>query len=416
MNPLEAALNAVQTEQVEQLLAELVAIESHADADGQEMKLAGFIAEWLTARGIEASIKEALPGRPNVAAKLHGVREGATLLLNGHLDTVPPYGMSNPFTLVKQEDKLYGRGSVDMKGALAAMLIAMDAIRRSGGLPGGTLCFAGTAGEETYSPGAWKLAQSGWLADYAIVGEPTELQVGVAHKGVAWYRAEFAGVTAHGSVPDRGVNAIYRAARWVAYLEDRYIPALARQSHPLLGPPTINVGTIAGGTRPVIVPGRCEVGFERRLVPGETAETVLVELRRTLDELRILHPDFEGEIVIDDNFGGVPHGPLETPADGELALTLSEAVRAERPGGKKTEKRDAEPVGLQFWTDGALLQRCCGQTVVCGPGSIARAHSDGEYVEADQLLAAARIYIRAAMALCDGPRPGNAAGMKEVAP
>lgn len=392
-----APLGLVSAEETEELLARLVAIESHEDAPGQEAETAAFIADRLKEEGIGSDILTTPEGRLNVVARLPGSGGGPSLLLNGHMDTVPPYGMTEPFTASKRDGRIYGRGAVDMKGTLAAMMTALIAFRRSGLPLAGDLLFAATAGEESYSPGASHLASGGFLADYAIVGEPTRLKTGVAHKGVAWYEAEFPGLSAHGSVPEQGINAIYRASRWISYLQDHYLPELARRSHPLLGSPTLNVGMIEGGTRPVIVPSACRVAFERRLIPGETAESALAELELTLAGTAKLYPGFEGSVTLTDNFHGVPHGPLQASPGSELVRGLLAAYREEFP---EEPEEACVPVGLQFWTDGALLQACCPETVVCGPGRIEEAHSDTEYIEAEQLEKACRIYIRTAYALC----------------
>ncbi|WP_055107567.1 M20 family metallopeptidase [Paenibacillus ihumii] len=395
---IDSVLTAASPGETEQLLMDLIAIESHSDIQDQEEQIACFIRDWLSERGIECMLTEVLPGRPNVIARLTGDGTGPSLVLNGHLDTVPPYGMHSPFKALNKEGKWYGRGSVDMKGALAAMLSALAAIKRSGICLRGDVYFAGTIGEESYSPGAYQLSRSGFTADYAIVGEPTGLRTGIAHKGVAWYEAEFAGRSVHGSVPEQGINAIYRASRWIEHIQDRYLPSLKERSHPLLGSPSLNIGTIEGGTRTVTVPNRCRIGFERRLIPGETAESALMEFQATLVAVKEEHPDFQGEIRIADNFHGVPHGPLQTPPDSPLAAALSSAYEDEFK--EEGVSRSDALIGLQFWTDAALLQECCRHTVVCGPGNIEQAHSDDEYIEERQLHAATRIYIRTAAALC----------------
>lgn len=408
------AISTIDQKETEELLSQLISIESHHE----EQAVASFIVEWLNDQGIEAWLEEVLPNRPNVIAKISGKREGPSLVLNGHLDTVPPYEMKSPFAAVVRDGRLYGRGSVDMKGALAAMLMTLVALKRSDRLTAGSVYFAGTVGEETYSPGAWYLANNSFTADYAIVGEPTGLKTGVAHKGVAWYEAEFPGVTAHGSVPEQGVNAIYRASRWITYLQDNYLPQLKTKSDPLLGSPSLNIGMIEGGTRPVIVPGMCKVKFERRLIPGESGQSALAELQETLQQVKAIYPDFDGSVKEMDNFHGVPHGPLQTPVNGKLPSCLTEAFRYALPEHAETEAEAEEgrqdraalpeqaedgrqgPIGLQFWTDGALLQSFCKETVVCGPGHIAQAHSDEEYIELEQLHAAVYMYTRAALVLC----------------
>lgn len=280
-----------------------------------------------------------------------------------------------------------------MKGALAAMMAVMVAFHQTGTRLSGDLIFAATVGEETYSPGAYKLINQGQIADYAIVGEPTGMRVGIAHKGVAWYEAVFEGISVHGSVPDQGINAIYRASQWIEHIQRHYIPLLRKRTDPLLGSPTLNIGMIEGGTRPVIVPNLCTVRFERRLIPGESAESALKELQQTLVDVQHMHPDFRGSINIMDNFHGVPHGPLYTPLTSPVVNALTEAYEARF-------HHQAEPVGLQFWTDGALLNLSGTSSVVCGPGNIEQAHSDNEYIEQEQLYHAFQIYTRAAYSLC----------------
>lgn len=386
-------LEAVPREETEELLLRLIRIESHAECPGQEREAAEALAEYLEAAGIACERDEAAPGRCNVVARIPGCGGGSSLLLNGHLDTVPKYGMDSAFDPWIRDGRIYGRGSVDMKGALAVMAGVLVAMRRTNVRLGGDLVLAATVGEESYSPGAYRLARRGRLADYAIVGEPTGMRIGIAHKGVAWYEATFQGVSVHGSVPDRGVNAVYHASRWIEYLQSRYIPELGSRVHPLLGSPTINVGMIEGGSRPVIVPGRCVVRLERRLLPGETTDSALAELRETLQAAGEGVPGWNASVDRMDNFFGVPHEALQTRADSAVAEALAAALR-------NAGRSDSGPVGLQFWTDGALIGASGAETVVCGPGHIEQAHSDDEYVEREQLRLAFRVYAEAALALC----------------
>lgn len=393
---MNSIFEAVALEEVEQLLSQLISIESHSDVPDQEKRMAEFILDWCKEQGIDSWLDEPIPGRPNVIARLAGTQGGKKVVLNGHLDTVPPYSMNDPFKAVKIGNRIYGRGSVDMKGALAAMLMTLAAIRRSRVPLAGDVYFIGTIGEESYSPGAFHLTQGEFRADYTIIGEPTGMKIGIAHKGVAWMEAEFEGRSVHGSVPEQGINAVYRANRWISYIQDHYLPMLKSKSHPLLGSPSLNIGVIQGGTRPVIVPNHCIVQFERRLIPGETAESALAELELTLEAVGRDHPDFEGKIRIMDNFHGVPHGAMQTPPESLLVEALKEAYTAEFAAeGHLT----TEPVGLQFWTDGALLQEISSETVVCGPGNIEQAHSDEEYIEVRQLHGAYRMYLQTALAL-----------------
>ncbi|WP_168735902.1 M20 family metallopeptidase [Cohnella fermenti] len=386
-------LAAVPPEETNSLLMRLIREESHADSPGQERSTAQTMADELKKAGIPCEWDEVLPNRFNLIARLPGCGNGPSLMLNGHLDTVPAYGMDMAFAPFIREGRMYGRGSVDMKGALAAMVSVLIAFSRTGIGLSGELMLAATVGEETYSPGAYKLASAKRPADYAIVGEPTELRIGIAHKGVAWYEAVFEGKSVHGSVPQSGVNAVYHAARWIERLRGEHLPELSRRRHPLLGSPTLNIGVIEGGTRPVIVPGLCKVLFERRLIPGESADTALEELRDTLAKAGQGEEGWRARVTTMDNFHGVPHGPLDTPASSRIVLALREA--AEQLG-----ITSVEPAGLPFWTDGALIGAAGTETVVCGPGRIEEAHSDLEYVELEQLRQAFLLYSAAACRIC----------------
>lgn len=383
----------VRQEELEELLFQLIRIESHQDAPGYERNLVAFIKGFLEKEKIEVELQPVLEERANLIARVRGNGTGPVLVLNGHTDTVPPYEMKNPFVPCIKDGKIYGRGSVDMKGALAAMMCVLLALKRGGIQLKGDVVFAATIGEEKYSPGAYRLVTSGFHADYAIVGEPTGMKVGIAHKGVIWGEAVFYGRSVHGSVPEKGINAIYKASDWIEEIQRTYIPSLKERSHPLLGHPTINIGMIEGGTRPVIVPNQCTVRFERRLLPGETKESAIQELKEILDKLAKRDPEMSGEIREMPVFHGVPHGPFESKADSDLVKVLRRAYQEEF-------HCDTEPCGLGFWTDAALFAQIPGiQTVVCGPGDIAQAHSNEEYIQREQLLAAYRIYLKAALNL-----------------
>jgi acetylornithine deacetylase/succinyl-diaminopimelate desuccinylase family protein len=390
-------LGRVAPAEIEELLFDLIRTPSHEEAPGREAGLVRLLRDYLQAERVEVDLSEVLDGRHNLVARLKGDGEGerSSLLLNAHSDTVPACGMADAFEPRIKDDRIRGRGSCDVKGAIAAMAAALVGLRRSGVHLAGDLIFAATLGEETYSPGADHLVRSGLRADYAIVAEPTGMEIGIAHKGVLWLEARFKGRSVHGSVPEKGVNAIHKAARWIEEVRRRYIPALRARHDPVLGYPTVNIGTIRGGTRPVIVPGECNVGFERRLVPGETEESVLAELRDLTSEISREDPQMGAFIEAMPVFGGVYHGPLETQPESPL----TEALRA---GYEQEFGREPRLLGLQFWTDAALLAHMPGirSVVVCGPGEIVQAHSDEEYLTRQQLHAAHRIYTRAALALC----------------
>jgi acetylornithine deacetylase/succinyl-diaminopimelate desuccinylase family protein len=391
---IEALMTKVDPAEVIELTCKLIRIESHQDTEGHEKNVTYFIKTFLENEGIEVELQEVIDGRSNLIARLRCNGSGPTLLLNGHMDTVPPYGMKDAFQPKVENGNIYGRGSVDMKGALAAMIQVLVALKRSDASLKGDVIFVATVGEENYSPGAYHLLKSGVHADYAIVGEPTGMKVGIAHKGVVWGEAVFEGKSVHGSVPDKGVNAIYKATQWIGKIVTDYIPELNKREHPILGVPTINVGEINGGTRPVIVPNECVVKFEQRLLPNEKEEKVINHLQTLVDQLAESDPEMKGTVKELPVFQGVPHRALEADPDSLLVKTLCRAYENEFT-------LPTEPIGLQFWTDGALIGDIPGiQTVVCGPGNIEQAHSNEEYISRDQLLAAFRIYLQVAESLC----------------
>jgi len=357
--------------------ARLIAVEGHQDHPGEERAVADHVAGRLRACGAEVRLQPLDGDRANVSARLRGARPGPVLMLNAHLDTVPPYGMS----LVPEVTggRLRGRGAADMKGALAAMIAV--AHRLSGADFAGELMITAVAGEENGSPGMQALVAAGIGADFAIVGEPTGLRVGRAHKGAMWAQATFRGVATHGSVPQNGVNAVYHAARYVTAVERDLVPALDRRRHPLLGPATVNVGVIQGGDRPPMVPASCVVQLDRRWLPGERHDEVLGELRAVAERLRAADPRVDVTVEEMAGTAGFVHAPLECPPD-DPYLALLCAVTP-----------DPEPVGLQFWTDGALLGAHGTPAVVCGPGDIAQAHSHDEWVTVEQLHGAAGVYF-----------------------
>lgn len=371
------------------LAMQLIEIEGHQDLPQQERAVAEFVAEQLSDRlprdRSEVSLHEVGSDGYNVSAVLRGDRPGPTLLLNAHLDTVPGYGMPDAFRPCLRNDRLYGRGAVDMKGALAAMMACLEEL--AGRSFAGHLALVAVAGEESGSIGMQAFSRRATRADFAIVGEPTSMRIARAHKGAMWIEAVFKGVATHGSVPDEGVNAAYHAARFITAVETELAPLLSRRRHPLLGPATVSVGVVRGGDRPPMVPASCSVQLDRRWLPGETHEDVLEEVRAVVARIRREDENVQAVVREMEGTSAFVHAPLECPAE-HPALPLLADVVAEWTGDRH------EPVGVDFWTDGALLASRTGTpTVVCGPGDIAQAHSLEEWVAVDQLRTAVEVYV-----------------------
>jgi acetylornithine deacetylase/succinyl-diaminopimelate desuccinylase-like protein len=317
------------------------------------------------------------PGRPNVIARL--VPRGRVrhrVLLVPHLDTVPA---TNPDQYVPRTEngRLYGRGSCDTKGSVAAMLSALSALTGPRRRPESTeIVFAGVVDEEDIQAGSRALVQTGIKADLAIVGEPTRLQVVTANKGNLWLRFETRGRSAHGSRPELGKNAVHVMARIVDVLETDYARTLRRRKHRLLGHPTISVGTISGGTQANIVPDRCELTADRRTLPGETEAEVLREVKGLLRR--------KGLKALLSNAKNADCPPLETDARLPFVRAFMKIAGQSRP------------LGVHYFCDASVLSKGGIPSVVFGPGDIAQAHTPDEWISLhslDRAVAMLRQYL-----------------------
>ena len=330
-----------------------------------EAKVARRIVAECAAAGLTVDITEVAPGRPNVVAVLEGRTPGPTLMFCGHIDTVGVSGMKAPFRPVLRGGRLYGRGTQDMKGGIAAMLGAARALAEGGGLPRGGLIVAAVVDEEHASLGAEALVEK-WRADAAVVTEPTDLDVAVAHKGFQWIEIETRGRRAHGSRPDDGRDAILRMGRVLSRLESLDWQLQTQPAHPLLGTASLHASVIAGGVELSSYPDRCSLRMERRTLPGEPRGAGLQEAVAILDRLRRDDWEFEGDARL--MFGREPY-------EIERAHMLPAAlVRAATSVGCR-----ARQVGMTFWSDAAILGAAGIPSVLFGPGG-AGLHSPEEYV------------------------------------
>ena len=286
---------------------------------------------------------------------------------------------------------MFGRGTVDMKGALAAMAGALVEIRDSGGLASGRVTLAAVIDEEMESLGAEALILSGFKADGAVIGEPTENRVAIGHKGLEWLEVGFTGRAAHGSTPEAGVSAIAAAAHFVSLVESELVPAFERRRDPVLGLPAINMGTIKGGQQPSMVAADCTIQLDRRWVTTETIDQVMGDLEEILAKVREARPGLKTRLErMPGGMATMLHGPLVI----DPAHPLVEAAQ----GAFGDLGRAAGPLTVfPAWTDGALLSREAGiPTLIWGPGELALAHSAEESVRLDEVVLAARLYAAAA--------------------
>ena len=371
------------------LLCDLVAIDSVnpslVPGAAGEAAVADLIATTLTTAGLDAEVTEVAPGRPNVVGVLNGRQPGRTLMLCGHMDTVGVEGMDAPFDPVTRSGRLYGRGTQDMKGGLAAALDAVSGLARSGGLPTGRVVVAAVADEEYGSLGADALIQT-HRADGAVVTEPTDLALATAHKGFEWVEVETRGRAAHGSRPEDGRDAIMRMGRVLTRLEAVDVDLRRQEPHPLLGTGSLHASTIAGGRELSVYPDSCQMCFERRTLTGEPTDVGLTAVQGALDALRADDPEFEGRAR-----PLFSRSPYEAPRDDPVRLALGQVLRS--------RGLPPEPVGMSFWTDAAILGRAGIPSVIFGPRG-AGLHSREEYVDIESVLLCRDALIQLARAYC----------------
>lgn len=386
-----------------QLASALVKIPSCSSLNGSEKVMAEYIYRIFQKEGIQAELVEVCEGRPNVYAVLKGSGGGKSLMLTGHLDTVPAYGMENPLGGEMKDGRLYGRGACDMKGALAAMIGTMLSVKRDCIQLKGDLYFTGVIDEEETGRGTEALVKNGPYSDGAIVGEPTSLRIGAGNKGLEWMEIRVIGKAVHGGAKEKGINAISKAAKLISRLETSYIPKLEQKRHPLLGVPTLNFGTIAGGDQPSSVPGQCIIRVDRRWVPEETLEEVYAGMQDIIDELKREDPQFDAEIRdMFENDDLLPHQPFSTDeADPLIVSTRNAMSRLEQESGLPAGSFQRELTLFPAWTDAGFISNMTkASCIILGPGDLMVAHTMEESIALEEIHRAACLYKNIVMEYC----------------
>jgi succinyl-diaminopimelate desuccinylase len=376
----EGAEIRIDGSRVTVLLARLVRARSE-NPPGEESAAAAIVEAESRDLSLDVEVVESEPGRPSVIARWRG-RPGPRLIYCSHIDVVPAGPPSlwsvDPYGAEIVDGRMHGRGSSDAKGCVAAAFEAVRALKESGFEPEGTLELMMVADEETMGfKGAGYLMERGLLgSDFGIVGEPTSLRVVTAQRGANWARITTKGVAAHGSAPERGRNAIKHMAEIVLQLEE----TLPSDVHPILGGANISVGTIHGGEKVNIVPAACVIEVDRRSLPHETREDVLAQLNEAVERARGRFPDLEAEVDL--MFSGEA---FEVERDAVTVKTVSQAVwDATGAPGKL--------IGFRGASDARFLVESGAQTVLCGPGDIALAHTARESIDLNELEQGARVY------------------------
>lgn len=378
------------------LLRNLVAIDSVnpslVPGGAGESEIASLVASEMRSIGMDVEITEVAPGRPNVVGVLEGRAQGKSLMLCGHIDTVGVEGMGSPFDPIERDGRLYGRGSGDQKGGVAAMIEAARSIANSKSLKAGQLIVAAVVDEEYASIGAESLVKT-WSADAAIVTEPTDLIVSVGHKGFSWVEITTDGRAAHGSRPLEGRDAILRMGRVLSRLERLDSELQSRTPHRVLGTPSLHGSLIEGGRELSTYPDRCVLKMERRTIIGESAETALKEAEHILATLSQEDPDFQASAQL-----MFSRPAYETPEGHDLPPMLESVLKKAGRGVKRT--------GMTYWTDAAILGQAGIPSVIFGPGG-AGYHGLEEYVRVEDVIVCKEALAKLAIDFCAAGAPSK---------
>jgi acetylornithine deacetylase len=352
-----------------------------------EAEIGSYIADSLKNLGLQVTTYQIEPGRVNVVSILKGSSGGRSLLLNAHMDTVGVDGMiHDPFGAEIRQGRLYGRGSQDMKGSIAAMMGTVKALVDGDTGLAGDLIFTAVADEEHGSIGTDDLVRH-ISADAAIVTEPTDLTLCRAHRGFIWFDVETFGRAAHGSRFNEGIDANMRMGRFLAQLDVLEQDLRQRVAHPLVGPPSLHAARIQGGSEASIYAAHCLLQIERRTSPGESVEQATAEIQAIIDQLAADDPTFKASV--DATFF---RNPFEINADAHIVQVLAEAIQ-------QCTGKSVVHTGQSFWTDAAILADAGMQTVLIGPVG-AGLHSKEEWVDIQSVYDLAKILGETAIRYC----------------
>jgi len=389
---LETLFESIEEDRLLKIIGDLISIPSHLEVAGSEKQIAEFMRDTVVEMGLHVDVQEVIDNRSNIIVKLEGDGTGRSLAFNGHLDTVPPgMKMKDPYRPVVKNGRIYGRGSCDMKGAVGAMIYTLFLLKKTGLSLKGDLYLTGVVGEETGGTGTRYLVKHGFKPDFAVVGEPTDLELVTSHKGVCHISVTVKGRSCHGSVPDQGSNAIGAVSDFIQSMKEKLVPKLEKRTQKHVGSATLNIGKIIGGTKVNMVADRCTLELDRRWVRGESLKLIASEIEDLINEVCKKDPGLQAEVKVlypDDAY----YGPLSVPEDHEIIRLVKDSLEG--------IGKNPEVAGMQGWTDAATLFHSGIPSVVFGPGSIRQAHTDDEWVEIGQLIEAVKCYTAIAASVC----------------
>jgi acetylornithine deacetylase ArgE len=348
-----------------------------------EHRVTAYLENFFRGLGVPYERQTVAPQRDNIVARWQSPAARRTLMLEAHQDTVPTDHMTiDPFGARIEAGRLYGRGACDIKGGMAAMLAAFARLVREKPRGAANMLMACSVDEEHTFLGVQRLVQNGLQADMAVVAEPTQLHIVHAHKGVVRWHLETAGRSCHSSAPEQGQNAIYRMGRVLGAIE-RYAEQLrASRTDPLLGPPTLSVGRIDGGTSVNTVPDRCRIEIDRRVIPGEDPLAAPAQLTA------FLRQELGSELTFTCSAPWMSKGALSPQGSEDLVARLGRAIDA--------VTGSHWVFAVPYGTDASTIAQAGIPAVVFGPGDIARAHTCDEWVPLDEVEQASEILYRLA--------------------
>jgi acetylornithine deacetylase/succinyl-diaminopimelate desuccinylase family protein len=377
-------LTSDQKTQVRELLATLVGIRSvnenpeHGNRVQSEREMSDFLEKHLHGMGMTVTRHTMSEGRDNLVAHWSDQTGERSFAYQAHMDTVRVSGMTiDPFAAEVRDERMWGRGTCDTKGSMAAYLTALDIARKNGWDFADKVHFVATCGEETGTMGAASLVANGFKVDAICVGEPTMSQVVTAHKGTYWARLSTKGLSCHASLPHLGKNAVYAMAKAIRFIEDDYLPRLSETRHPLLGQPTLSVGRIKGGVVTNIVPDSCYADLDFRILPSQSAHDVRDDF---LARLARAVPD--EEFTLNETH---IQPPVESSPDHDFVRELLTIAGA--------HTGQTAPAGVNYYTDAGPFTTSGITCIIFGPGDIAQAHTAAEYLDLDQLYLATQINL-----------------------
>ena len=383
----------IKKENLLNLLQELIRINSVnpslSPTGAGEHKIALFLKQYLANLGLEVHLQEVKENRINVIAVLKGSGKGKSIMLCGHTDTVSVDRMEiDPFKAEFIDGKVYGRGAFDMKGGLAAQIIAVQSIIEAGITLQGDVILALVADEEYASIGMESLLKE-YSSHAAIICEPTNLDIVIAHKGFSWFNVEIFGCSAHGSRPDKGIDAIVKAGKVLTEFETLGKKVLSQKNHQLLGSPSVHASMIRGGIELSTYPDYCKIEFERRNLPGEDSTAIAGEIDNILCDVRSKDAQLKADFEV---FFSRP--AFEISKEAAIVQSL---VRAHHTLGMETP----EFKGQGGWMESALLLEAGIPPAIFGPSGNG-AHAAIEYVDFDSVVSTTEILIKTLVDFCSG--------------